>query len=230
MSVATTQRPRKPKETRQSLVGQRGAWLQQQKARPSAEPIAPGKISPRIGSQLKRQRRLKGLRLKDVAERAGISQSLISKIENNKASPSLSTLHYLAKALGTSISALFALDESLDQVVHRPEDRPVAGKVQSMVEWDGIEAEIIVPYVRGRLLEGFVFVMEPGGHSGGTLKHDGEECGYVLEGKLELIVDGHRHILGPGDSFFFGSDRPHSYRNPGKVPTRVIWINTPPTY
>src|SRR5262249_33590117 len=93
MSVVTTQRSRKPKESRQGLVGQRGAWLLQQKARGAAEPIAPGKISPRIGSQLKRQRRLKGLRLKDVAERAGISQSLISKIENNKASPSLSTLH-----------------------------------------------------------------------------------------------------------------------------------------
>ena len=87
-----------------------------------------------------------------------------------------------------------------------------------------------MPYVRGRLLEGFVFVMEPGGHSGGTLRHDGEECGYVLEGQLELVVDCAPHILGPGDSFFFGSDRPHSYRNPGKVTARVVWINTPPTY
>lgn len=230
MNVLTSQRSRKTKETRRSLIDRRGALLVEQKARQPAEVATADKISPRIGSQLRRQRRLKGLRLKDVAERAGISQSLISKIENNKASPSLSTLHYLAKALGTSISALFALDESLDQVVHRPHDRPIAGKVQSMVEWDGIEAEIIVPYVRGRLLEGFVFVMEPGGHSGGTLKHDGEECGYVLEGQLELVVDGQHHILGPGDSFFFGSDRLHSYRNPGKVTTRVIWINTPPTY
>jgi transcriptional regulator with XRE-family HTH domain len=230
MSVITSQQLRKSKDPRQRLVERRGTLLLQQKARRPPEPVTVDKISPRIGSQLKRQRRLKGLRLKDVAERASISQSLISKIENNKVSPSLSTLHNLAKALGTSISALFALDESLDQVVHRPEERPVAGKVQSMVEWDGIEAEIIVPYVRGRLLEGFVFIMEPGGHSGGTLKHDGEECGYVLEGKLELVVDGHRYILGPGDSFFFGSDRPHSYRNPGRVTTRVIWINTPPTY
>ena len=68
------------------------------------------------------------------------------------------------------------------------------------------------------------------GHSGGVLRHDGEECGYVLEGCLELVVDNETHILNPGDSFFFNSDRPHSYRNPGKVTTRVIWINTPPTY
>lgn len=187
-------------------------------------------MSPRIGAQLKRERLLRGLRLKDVAEATGLSKSLISKIENNKTSPSLSTLHRVAKALNTNVSALFAMDETLDKVVHRPHERPIAGKVQTMVEWDGIEAEIMVPYENGRLLEGFVFVMEPGGHSGGLLQHAGEECGYVLEGQLELTVDGKTYTLNPGDSFFFISDKPHAYRNPGKVTTRVIWINTPPTF
>jgi transcriptional regulator with XRE-family HTH domain len=226
----TSQRARKRRAPPRDLVAQKKEVLQRRQARGSLALTQDAKILPRIGSQLKRERRIKGLRLKDVADIAGLSQSLISKIENNKASPSLSTLHRVATALGTSISALFAMDESLDRVVHRPHDRPIAGKVQSMVEWDGIEAEIIVPYVRGRLLEGFVFIMEPGGHSGGTLRHEGEECGYVLEGRLELVVDGERHLLEPGDSFSFDSDRAHSYRNPGKVTARVIWINTPPTY
>ena len=230
MTVAMRRRARKARSIKLSLVERKHASLPPPKPRAPVSLKLVDKISPRIGSQLRRQRRIKGLRLKDVAEKAGLSESLISKIENNKASPSLSTLHSLAKALGTSISALFALDESLDQVVHRPHERAIAGRVQSMVEWDGIEAEIIVPYVNGRLLEGFVFIMEPGGHSGGTLRHEGEECGYVLEGRLELVVDGQRYLLGPGDSFFFASERAHSYRNPGKVTTRVIWINTPPTY
>ena len=190
----------------------------------------PARMSPRIGAQLKRERHLRGLRLKDVAEATGLSMSLISKIENNKASPSLSTLHRVAQALNTSVSALFAMDETLDKIVHRPHERPIAGKVQTMVEWDGIEAEIMVPYENGRLLEGFVFVMEPGGHSGGTLQHAGEECGYVLEGQLELTVDSTTYLLNPGDSFFFPSDKSHAYRNPGEVTTRVIWINTPPTF
>ena len=195
---------------------------------PSDIPTA--RMSPRIGAQLKRERHLRGLRLQDVADATGLSKSLISKIENNKASPSLSTLHRVAKALNTSVSALFAMDETLDKVVHRPHERPIAGKIQTMVEWDGIEAEIMVPYENGRLLEGFVFVMEPGGHSGGLLQHAGEECGYVLEGELELTVDGRTYLLNPGDSFFFISDKPHAYRNPGNVTTRVIWINTPPTF
>lgn len=187
-------------------------------------------VSPRMGYQLKRARLLKGMRLVDVAEAASLSPSLISKIERNKINPSLSTLHRIAKVLETSVSALFALDEQLDQVVLKHEDRAVAGKVQDMVQWEGIEAEIMIPYVEGRLLEGFVFVMEPGGHSGGVLQHDGEECGYVLEGQLELTVGTETHILGKGDSFFFYSNTPHAYRNPGDVTARVIWINTPPTF
>jgi transcriptional regulator with XRE-family HTH domain len=202
----------------------------QRKARGQAVVGEGVSISPRIGFQLRRERRVRGLRLKDVAEAAGLSLSLISKIENNRVSPSLSTLHRLAKALGTSVSALFTMDETLDKVVHRSEERPVAGRVQSMVEWDGIEAEIMVPFSSGRLLEGFVFVMQPGGHSGGVLQHEGEECGYVLEGTLELKVGEETYTLGPGDSFFFPSEVPHAYRNPGDTVARVIWINTPPTF
>jgi transcriptional regulator with XRE-family HTH domain len=229
MTVLANQRARTTKPVKRDIAAVKQAALQRRNSNVALRPLE-DKASPRIGSQLRRERRIRGLRLKDVADKAGLSQSLISKIENNKTSPSISTLHRVAKALGTSISALFAADESLDQVVQRPQERPIAGKVQSMVEWDGIEAEIIVPYVSGRLLEGFVFIMEPGGHSGGILRHEGEECGYVLEGCLELIVDTETYILNPGDSFFFNSDRPHAYRNPGSVTTRVIWINTPPTY
>lgn len=183
-----------------------------------------------IGHQIRRERKIHKLRLKDLAESTGLSISLISKIEHNKVDPSLSTLHRLAKALDTSISALFLREEGPDRVVHKPFERPVAGRVQGMVEWEGIVAEVMVPYREGRLLEGFIFLMEPGGHSGGRLQHEGEECGYVLEGELELDVGNVHYHLEAGDSFFFSSDIPHAYRNPGDITARVIWINTPPTF
>jgi transcriptional regulator with XRE-family HTH domain len=227
VTALANRRMSKARPVKRDLAALKQAALRRQSP---VKSVPENKLPSRIGFQLRRERRIRGLRLKDVAEKAELSQSLISKIENNKTSPSLSTLHRVAQALGTSISALFAANESLDEVVQRPQDRPIAGRVQSMVEWDGIEAEIIVPYISGRLLEGFVFIMEPGGHSGGTLHHEGEECGYVLEGRLELVVDDKAYVLNPGDSFFFNSERPHSYRNPGKSTIRVIWINTPPTY
>jgi transcriptional regulator with XRE-family HTH domain len=183
-----------------------------------------------LGHHLKRERLMKNLRLVDVAEAAGISPSLISKIEHNKLNPSLSTLHRIAKALGTSVSALFALEEQVDQVVLRREERAIVAKGVGIFHWEGIEAEVLIPHDLGRQMEGFLFVMEPGGHSDGTIEHDGEECGYVISGELELVVNDVEYRLGPGDSFFFSSTRPHSYRNPGKEVAHVIWINTPPTF
>src|SRR3984957_4726201 len=60
----------------------------------------------RLGLQLRHARRAKGFRLRDVAERSGYSESLISKIEHNKATPSLNTLHRIAQVLGKTIGSL----------------------------------------------------------------------------------------------------------------------------
>lgn len=202
-----------------------------QQARPARKAPAPEESSLRIGHHLKRERRLKGMRLVDVAETAGISPSLISKIEHNKLNPSLSALHRIAKALGTSVSALLALEEQVDSVVLKRHDRAKVGNGGTGIfSWEGIEAEILVPHEHGRQLEGFLFVMQPGGHSNGEVEHEGEECGYLIEGQLELVVSGTTFLLEAGDSFFFPSHRPHSYRNPGKKLAKVVWINTPPTF
>src|ERR1700730_19225465 len=100
--------------------------------RRAPDPVAPPpEESVAIGFHLRRERRLRKLLLKDVADATGMSVRLISKIETNKVSPSLSTLHKVAKALGTSVSALFAIEEKLSQVVYRPEERPIAGTVQA---------------------------------------------------------------------------------------------------
>jgi quercetin dioxygenase-like cupin family protein len=72
--------------------------------------------------------------------------------------------------------------------------------------------------------------VEPGGASDGKISHEGEELGYVIEGHLELTVDDHHAILGPGDSFFFSSQRPHGYRNAGNTTVKIIWVNSPPTF
>src|ERR1044071_816908 len=166
-----------------------------QAARARKKSPAPESRNPadslRVGHHLKRERKLKGMRLVDVADAAGISPSLISKIEHNKLNPSLSALHRIAKALGTSVSALLALEEQVDRIVLKQPDRAVVGNGGTGIfSWEGIDAEILIPHEHGRQLEGFLFVMQPGGHSNGEIEHEGEECGYVIEGQLELVVNG----------------------------------------
>jgi mannose-6-phosphate isomerase-like protein (cupin superfamily) len=183
----------------------------------------------RIGVQLRHARKLKGLRLRELADAVGCSESLLSKLENDKAQPSLQMLHNIVTELDTTIGALFAHDYDRDHIVMRADQRPRL-QMNSEQKADGVRLECLIPYPDSKLLYGSIHVVEPGGGSEGMIEHRGEEVGYILEGELELIVENKTYKLSAGDSFFFDSQLPHGYRNTGKVTTRVLWINTPPTF
>jgi transcriptional regulator with XRE-family HTH domain len=179
---------------------------------------------PKLGVQLRHARLLRGLRLKDVAEMSGYSESLISKIETDKAIPSLNTLHRLAKALGTSIGALFDTCPATARVVSRPSERLSMG-----VGEDGTETEMLVPFGASKLVQALIVRVHPGGHSGGLRHHQGEEVGYMTGGELIFSIAGKNYHLRKGDSFYFPSHLPHGFRNPGTEIAEVIWFNTPAT-
>ncbi len=182
-----------------------------------------------IGSKLRHARLTKRLRLVDIAKEVGCSESMLSKIECGKAVPSLGMLHRVAAALDTSIAELFNAADEQDFVLYRAGERPSVNIGPASPE-AGIRLERLVPYSPGRSLEGNIHVVMPGAMIGGAIKHVGEEVGYLVSGELELTVGERVSHLKEGDSFFFRSDLPHSYRNLGAVPAVVVWINTPPTF
>jgi transcriptional regulator with XRE-family HTH domain len=183
----------------------------------------------RIGARLKHARMVRGLTLKEVADAAECSESFISKLENDKASPSFTMLHRLTATLGANVASLFAAGEEVDSVVSHPGVRPVILTDRLRVG-KGIKLERLIPYSHSYLLQGNIHHIATGGRSDGNIVHSGEEVGYVLEGEIELTVDGHRYRAKAGDSFHFRSELPHGYRNVCVKPARVIWINTPPTF
>ena len=93
-----------------------------------------------------------------------------------------------------------------------------------------IRLERMVPHIDDQIIDGNVHVIAPGASNGGDIKHQGQEVGYVLDGVFELSVGSETFRLRKGDSFFFRSDLPHSYRNVGKQIAKVLWINSPPTF
>ncbi len=200
---------------------------------PSSRPLSPQQqpaATPMaIGARLRHARLVKGLLIKDLAQRIGVSISLISKYENDKLLPPLTVLHALVTELGTNIGALFDPNWTGVEYVARADSRPriaAAGEGQGA----GIVLERLVPAGKGFLLQGNIHIVPPGVGSVEPIRHEGDEFGYVLEGRLELRIDDTDYELYAGDSFAFPSNLPHSYRNPGTVLARVIWINTPPTF
>lgn len=180
-----------------------------------------------VGGQVRYLRKLKGLKMAELAALVDCTESFISKIESGRARPSLNMLHRIAQALDANMSQMFSPIDKSSDIVLRAADR------LRLSHWNGddkISVERMIAPDPGVLLQGHLHHLEPGGASEGTITHLGEEFGYVLEGKVELTVEEFRFELAPGDSFHFKSERPHGYRNIGQTPARILWINTPPTY
>jgi transcriptional regulator with XRE-family HTH domain len=183
----------------------------------------------RVGTRLHHARRLREMRMKDVALAAGCSESMISKIENNKAVPSLGVLHRLCEALDLTLGELLSAQDDNGNVVSRAGERRVVD-IDPLRKGTGIRLERLVPYAKGHLIQGNIHIIAPGGSSDGTISHVGEEVGYVLAGEIDLTVGEQTYRLKAGDSFCYNSELRHGYRNRSKIEARVLFVNTPPTF
>ncbi len=182
-----------------------------------------GRSSVDVGSRLKALRIKGGFTQRDLAGKAGVTNGMISMIEQNKHSPSVATLNRLTDALGLSFAEFFSIALPEAPRVFYLKEELVAlteGKVRFMVV-AGERPE--------KALQILHEVYEPGGDTGATmLTHKGEEGGLVLSGQIELTVGDQRRVLGPGDAYYFESTIPHRFRNVGKTASVIISACTPP--
>jgi transcriptional regulator with XRE-family HTH domain len=179
-----------------------------------------------IGARVKHARILAGIRMRELAEKVGCTESLISKIESGRVIPSLPMLHRLVDALGRDLSSFFGADLNSPGIIQRAGQRPVT-TTDPIRGGIGVSYERLVPFGAGSLLEGNVHVIEPGGTKDDPITHQGETLGYVVEGQIELTIEATKYTLSGGDSFFFKNHLTNSYRNIGTVTARIIWVNTP---
>ena len=179
----------------------------------------------RFGEKLRTVRERRKLTLREVAERAGVSESLVSQIERNRVSPAIDTLLTLADVLDLDPEYLFA-GWRQDRAVHivRKKERHSFAKpgvlYERLARVEGGE---------GTGIEAYRITLEPGAKTGSAeYGHPGWELGVVETGKAELTVGNHTHVLRPGDSAGFRSESPHILANPGKDRLRMCWMITPP--
>ena len=180
---------------------------------------------PMIGASLRAARRRRSLTLRQVADLAGVTESFLSQVERDIASPSIATLRRIAVALGTSIGVL--LDEA------GPHGQLVRATDRRVVTYPGLQArdEFLTDGNGGRL-QVIMSVVEPGGGTGPeAYAHESdEECLIVLEGNLRLWVGGEQHDLEAGDAIRYSSRIPHRNENTGTGTARVLFVITPPSF
>jgi DNA-binding transcriptional MerR regulator/quercetin dioxygenase-like cupin family protein len=175
-----------------------------------------------IGERLRKLRLSHGDSLARVAKAADVSVGFLSALERGHMSASVATLRRLARFYRINILSLFDPSESNPGRV-RPAQRKVleAGR--------GVRMELLS--WGNTVMEPHLFRIAPSAGSGEFYSHEGEEFLFILQGCLEIELDGgEHHLLEEGDSFYFESSSQHRWSNPGDRETRVLWINTPPTF
>lgn len=183
------------------------------------------RTAERLSTRLRQARRMRGMTLKVLADSAGCSESLLSKIENGKSYPSLPMLNRLVQALDIGMGWMFEDRDGRAPVIARAGERATAAPDAG---GQAIAIERVIPEGGEHLLQCNILHVEAGGASLGEQQHFGEEAGYLLDGQLELLIDGRAHRLKAGDAFAFRSDQPHSFRNLGPKRASIFWVATPP--
>jgi quercetin dioxygenase-like cupin family protein len=135
---------------------------------------------------------------------------------------SVATLRRIARFYGTNILSLFEAAGDNPRLV-RPGQRKI------LETTPGVRMELLA--WGHTVMEPHLFRVKPGGGSGESYSHEGEEFLHVLRGDFEIWLNGKDHYhLKPGDSLYFESSTPHRWKNPGRSEAWLLWINTPPTF
>ncbi len=172
-----------------------------------------------VGQRLRVLREERGISMRALARRSGLSANALSMIERGLTSPSVSTLNKLATALEVPITAFFRQEPVREQVVFRKaSERSRVPFLRGLIEGLGGEAFV------GRV-EAFLLTLESGGSSGPHgMIHTGHELVFCLRGTLEYEVDNQRYLLEPGDNLIFAAQLIHRWRNPGNSVTNAIIV------
>jgi DNA-binding transcriptional MerR regulator/quercetin dioxygenase-like cupin family protein len=174
-----------------------------------------------IGIRLRQLRVRCGLSLAHVAKAVGISLGFLSALERSHMSASVGTLRKLARFYKTNIIDFYDTAEPNNHLV-RPDRRKV------LEAGPGVRMELLA--WGNAVMEPHLFRIAPQAGSGEFYAHVGEEFLYILRGQLQISLEKEEYRLKPGDSFYFESALPHSWKNPGRTETVILWVNTPPTF
>ena len=174
------------------------------------------------GQRFRRLRLRRNLSLAQVARATGVSVGFLSSLERGQMRCSIGTLRSIARFYKTNIMSLFETNGDGQHLV-RASQRKILETSSS------VRMELLA--WGNTAMEPHLFRVKPGGGSGESYAHEGEEFLHVLRGEFELWLHNEGHYrLKAGDSLYFESSTPHRWKNPGRAEAWILWVNTPPTF
>src|ERR1700741_2432158 len=177
-----------------------------------------------VSTRLKNVRQRHGLSQRELAKRAGVTNGMISLIEQGRVSPSVASLKKVLDGLPMGLAEFFTMDPAA-----APQVFYGSGELVELGE-GAVSLRLVAAGRPARRMAILREVYEPGADTGSEmLSHAGEEGGAVVAGRIEVTIGGETRVLGPGDGYYFASTVPPRFRNLRRERCEIISASSPPT-
>ncbi len=182
--------------------------------------------SATLGADIRALRKARGLTLSDIAAELGRSVGWFSQVERDMSDPSISDLRQIAECLGVPMSMLFAHSAApaneQGYIVRAGSRRPMGAGEEGLIE------ELLSP----DLTDDFEMVhstFRPRSRMQKPANRPTQEVGYLVSGRLDLMIGDRTFTVGPGDSFRIKHES-YQWSNPYDEPAVAVWVIAPPVY
>ena len=178
-----------------------------------------------IGRRLKDIRTSEGMSQRQLARVSGVANATISQIEAGRLNPTVSMLKKVLDGFPISMSEFFADDfEVVDRIFYRADEL-------TEIADGGVSFQQVGANLHNKAIQLIKECYQAGAGTGRhDITHEGEECGIILSGRLEVTVADQTAILRTGDAYYFRSNQPHHFHNPGNEPCELISACSPPSF
>ncbi len=179
-----------------------------------------------VGGRLRQVRERKRLSQRELAKRAGVSNATVSLVESGRLNPSIGNLKRILDGVPVSMAEFFAEESEAEP----PKVFYLASELKEIGR-DPISYRQVAANVRNRALQILHERFAPGADTGKIpLRHNSEEGGIIIKGRIELTVGEQTRVLEAGDAYYFDSTLPHRFRNTSDAECELISACTPPSF
>ncbi|KHN54421.1 helix-turn-helix domain-containing protein [Pectobacterium fontis] len=173
-------------------------------------------LTSRIGNTLKTLRHEKGWSLTRASEETRVSKAMLGQIERGESSPTVATLWKIATGMNVAFSTFIEPTLAQENVTYRS-----GAGVAFRENKAGMHVVPLFPFDEKLRFDMLVIELAAGASSASSAHENGViEHIIVLEGQLDITVDGQTHRLSVGDALRFAADREHRYHNPAATTAR----------
>ncbi len=182
-------------------------------------------MSASVGKRLKALRAMHGLSQRELARRAGVTNSAISMIEQDRVSPSIDSLTKVLAGFPVSMIEFFSMEPEQEEKIFYAEDELVEMSDGTM------SVRLVGAAKKDRKMRVLHEKYPPHGDTGEKMiVQEGEEAGVIIRGQLEITVGNEIKVLNAGEAYYFNAEIPHRFRNPGDEECEVVSAATPPSF